>query len=95
VHTGSGTFRADSNTAKGLEAHLLLARSARIMLRANLWTDAGLVNGLMGFIQEILFKEGQKPPSLPIAVLIEFDNYTGPAITTIEGKKLIPILPIR
>lgn len=33
--------------------------------------------------------------SLPIAVLIEFDHYTGPAITTAEGKKLVPIPPIR
>ncbi|GBC49388.2 ATP-dependent DNA helicase PIF1-like [Rhizophagus irregularis DAOM 181602=DAOM 197198] len=66
--------KADSNTEKDLEAHLLLARGARFILRANLWTDAG-----------------QGPQSLPNAVLIEFDNYTGPAITTLEGKKLVPM----
>ena len=49
----------------------------------------------MEIIQEILFKEGQGPPSLPNAVLIEFGNYTGPAIVTSEGKKLVPIVPIR
>jgi ATP-dependent DNA helicase PIF1 len=95
VHTGHRASKADSNTAKGLEAHLLLARGARIMLRYNLWTDVGLVNGSMGIVQEILFAEGQGPPSLPNAILIEFDNYTGPAITTIEGKKLVPIIPVR
>lgn len=29
------------------------------MLRANLWTDAGLVIGTMEFVQEILFKEAK------------------------------------
>ena len=95
VHTGRNASKANSNIAKGLEARLLLARGARIMLRANLWTEVGLVNGSMRIIQEILYEEGQRPPSLPNVILIEFNNYTGPAITTTEGKKLVPILPIR
>ncbi|CAG8622479.1 21470_t:CDS:2 [Cetraspora pellucida] len=57
IHTGGNEARkADYDTAKGLEAQLFLARGARVMLRANLWT--------------------------------EFDNYAGPAITTIEGLTL-------
>lgn len=59
VHTGRDAPKADSNTEKDLEAHLLLARGARFILRANLWTDAGLVNGSMRFVQEILFKEAK------------------------------------
>ncbi|CAG8731859.1 2835_t:CDS:2 [Cetraspora pellucida] len=92
---GCEASRADSNMAKGLEACLLLARGARIMLRANLWTEVGLVNGSMGTIQEILFEEGKCPPFLPSAVLVEFDNYNSPSITTVENKRLVPILPIR
>jgi ATP-dependent exoDNAse (exonuclease V) alpha subunit len=95
IHTGGAEARkADSDIAKGLECQLLLARGARVMLRTNLWTEAGLVNGSVGSVQEILFEENQLPPSLPIAVLIEFDNYSGPAIVK-EGKKLVPVSPIR
>ena|SRR5437016_10336798 len=37
----------------------------------------------------------EDPPFLPIAVFVEFDNYTGPAITSAEGKKVVLIPPIR
>ena len=32
---------------------------------------------------------------LPIAVLIEFDTYFGPAIIAADGKRLVPIVPVR
>lgn len=65
------------------------------MLKVNLWTEVGLVNGSVGTVQEILFEENQHPLSLLIAILVEFNRYTGPAITTVEDKRLVPILPIR
>jgi ATP-dependent DNA helicase PIF1 len=96
IHTGGNEARkADSELAKGLEAQLLLARDVRVMLRSNLWTEAGLVNGSVGTVREIVFEENQSPPSHPIAVMIEFDKYSGPAIVTPQGKKLVPISPIR
>ncbi len=49
----------------------------------------------MGTIQDLLFKEDQGPPSLPIAVLISFDNYTGLTISNLEGKRVVPIALIR
>ena len=42
-----------------------------------------------------MFENGQDPSFLPIAVFVEFDNYTGPAITSAEGKKVVLIPPIR
>ncbi|GBC51843.2 ATP-dependent DNA helicase PIF1-like [Rhizophagus irregularis DAOM 181602=DAOM 197198] len=83
---GKEVSKADLNLAKELETQLLLARGARVMLRINLWTEIGLVNGSLGTIQEIVFEENQSSPSLPITVLIEFDNYSGLAIVTKEGK---------
>jgi len=96
IHTeGSEAHKADSDVAKGLESYLLLSRGLRIMLKSNLWTEASLVNGLMGTVQEIIYEENQIPPSLPIAVIVEFDNYSDPTILTADGKKLILIVPIR
>ena len=95
VHTGGREAKkASSDVAKGLDSQLLLAKGARVMLTANIWTEAGLVNGSMGTIQDIIF-EGQGPPSLPIAVLINFDNYEGPTISNTEGVKVVPIVPIK
>jgi len=65
------------------------------MLRANLCVGSGLVNGSIGVVDGILFEENQGPPSLPIAVLVEFNNYNGPTIISAEGKKVVPITPIR
>ena len=96
IHSGGNEAkRADSDIAHGLEAHILLARGARVMLTANLHTESGLVNGSMGTVQDIIFEEDQGPPSLPIAVLISFDNYKGPTIASLEGKRVVPIAPIQ
>ena len=64
------------------------------MLTANLWTEAGLVNGAIRTIQDILFREDQGPPFLPIAVLISFEGYKGSTITSLEGTRVVPIAPI-
>ena len=81
VHTGGSESRkADSDLAKGLAPYLLLSRGSRVMLRTNLWTEAGLVNSSVSTIQEVIFEENQEPLSLPIAIMVEFDNYSGPAM---------------
>ena len=43
----------DCNTTAGLEAKLTLAVGARVMLRRNLDTAAGLVNGALGTVEKI------------------------------------------
>jgi len=74
VHTGgSEASKADSDIAKGLEPEILLARNARVMLTANLWVTTDLVNGAMGTITDILYKEKPEHTSLPTAILVSFD----------------------
>ena len=95
MHTGGReSKKANSDTAKGLEAELLFAKGSRVMLTANIWTEGGLVNGAMGTIQDILF-EDQGPPSLPTAVFIKFDIYEESNITTLKGDKVVPIVLIK
>ena len=60
------------------------------MLTSNLWVDVGLVNGAMGTIQAICYRAGG-PPDLPIAVMVQFDSYTGPTLH--DGT--VPITPLR
>lgn len=87
VHSGgTDASKADSDIAKGLESQILLAKGARVMLRANLCVKVGLVNGAIGVVHDILFEKDQGPPSLPVAVFVEFDNYSGPAIISTEGR---------
>ena len=42
------------------------------MLTSNLWQQAGLCNGAQGIVSDILYAQGQKPPSLPIGILVNF-----------------------
>src|SRR5438045_2656054 len=60
-----------------------------------MWTAAGLVNGAIVIIQDILYGEDQGPPFLPVAILIFFEKYKGPTITSTEGIKVVPIAPIQ
>ena len=90
VHTGTNAAKASSDDASGLEAVVCLAKSARVMLTNNLWIEVGLVNGAMGTIKAICYRSGG-PPDLPLAVMVNFDHYTGPTLH--DGT--VPIAPFR
>ncbi len=91
VHSGPNASKGSSDDAGGLEPIVCLAKGARVMLSSNLWVDMGLVNGAMGTIHAICYKTGQSPPSLPVAVTILFDHYSGPTLS--DGT--VPITPLR
>ena len=91
VHAGPNASKASSEDAGGLESIICLACHARIMLTANLWVDKGLVNGAMGTVVGICYRNGDSPPNLPIAVTVKFDSYRGPTLS--DGT--VPITPLR
>ena len=90
VHTGANATKASSDDASGLEAVVCLAKSARVMLTSNPWVEVGLVNGAMGTIESICYRNGG-PPDLLLAVMVKFDHYTGPTLH--DGT--VPITPLR
>ena len=75
----------------GLQPSIWLAVGAKVMLSLNLWTDAGLCNGATGTVTDIIYAQGQKPPVLPIAVMVCFDNYQGPSFCNLPNS--VPICP--
>ena len=62
---------------------------AKVMLTRNLWIKKGLCNGAVGIVKKIIYKEGQYPPVLPVSILKEFENFSGPSI-----NGCVPIIPI-
>ena len=62
------------------------------MLRHNLLTEAGLVNGAMGTVHDIIYKPNTRPGTLPAVVLVKFDHYTGPSCLDSE-QRIVPICP--
>ena len=92
VHSGPGASKVSADDAGGLEPIVCLAQGARVMLTANLWVQAGLVNGAMGTVVAICYDEGgEPPPNLPVAVTVRFDSYSGPTLP--DGT--VPIIPLR
>ena len=46
---------------EGLKLELLIAIGESVMLKSSLWTDAGLLNGALGVIQQIIYNPRSSP----------------------------------
>ena len=92
-HSSALAKKISSDDMSGLEPVVFLAKSARVMLTMNLWSSVGLCNGATGTVVDIIYQNNHQPPDLPIAVIVEFENYRGPVFN--ENQPLcIPIYPI-
>lgn len=74
-HNSAQASKGSSEAAQGLHRELYLSKGSRVMLRTNLWTKKGLVNGT---VVDIIYRPNENPKeNLPMAILIKWDSYTG------------------
>ncbi|KAE8740151.1 hypothetical protein FOCC_FOCC014349, partial [Frankliniella occidentalis] len=92
VHNCPAALKGSVEEANGLEPILYLAEGATIMLRSNLWTKKGLVNGSVGRIVHIIFNEDSNPhEDLPVVIICHFDKYKGPYL---NNSSYVPITTV-
>ena len=71
---------------KHLPAKLYLQHNSNIILKENLWKEAGLFNGSRGIVKDFIYS----PEDKLVAVLIKFDKFIGKGI---GPDNLVPIEP--
>lgn len=76
-----------------IQLELFLTIGQQVMLTTNIWVAAGLVNGLLSLVKAIVYAMGAKLPQIPEYVVVDFQNYIGPAWDQ-ENSRFIPIIPI-
>lgn len=92
-HSG-GAQTLSSDEMGGLEPVIYLAKGAKVMLTMNIWTEVGLCNGALGNVLDFVYADGQNPPTLPICVIVQFDeNYNGPSLSA-TLPRCVPICPV-
>lgn len=48
-----------------------------VILTCNLWAEAGLVNGSLGYVKDIFYTPTSKPPQIPMFTTIVSYKYVG------------------
>ena len=94
---GSKASSFSANQAGGLLKNLPITKNARVILTANLWPDAGLVNGAQGTVEYIVFHEGASPlmVNLPAMLICRFPAYKGPSFMPEVSDHLVPVFPVQ
>ena len=93
-HDSFSSVGKSTESCRKLSPKLYLSIGAKIMPLWNINITLGLVNGSNGIIKDFLFSENIHAPSLPIAIMVFFPDYSGPPyLTGIGQEKWVPIFP--
>lgn len=92
-HNSNVASSLSAEEFEGLAPLLHLSKGVPVMLTRNLWINKGLCNGSRGIVQHIVYDNNYTANSLPIAVVVKFDSYKGPAFAT-NLQKCVPIPPL-
>ncbi|KAG9518372.1 hypothetical protein KCU93_g8448, partial [Aureobasidium melanogenum] len=94
----TGDLQGNSDEAGDLPSILYLTIGCRVMVMSNISVRDGVVNGSIGTVKEIRWKQGDTPGvDTPFAILVALDNYTGRTLTapTADGSYVLPIFRTR
>lgn len=75
------------------EHEVLLCRRECVMLTRNLWDEVGLVNGALGYIENVFFAPSSKLSQLPNKIAVMFEKYCGVLLNK-DYQIIVPITPI-
>ena len=93
-HNNATAAKLSTDDMGSLQPKPFLSKGARLILTRNLWTDTGLRNGTMSTVKDLLYSNGTTPPSLPVAIVVQFDQtYIGPSICP-DTPNCVPITPV-
>ena len=87
IHSSAAAASAKPDDAGGQHPVLFFAEGAEVML----WPDIGLCNGAPGTMRHFIYTDRHAPPDLPIAILVEFQNYCGPPFLD-SLTKYVPVV---
>ena len=92
VNNKAAASKLSSDDMGVLSLCVFLSVGARVMLTRNLWTEVGLCNWALETVYSIIYMSNVHPPSLPVAVMVKFDTYSGPSFFT-DVSNCVPIPP--
>ncbi|KAL8585501.1 hypothetical protein ACOMHN_064249 [Nucella lapillus] len=87
-------YKTSAERDSGLTSVIALSKDTVFRLFCNLWTEAGLTNGAVGNVYDIVYAPNTKPLELPVAVIGIFDDYCGPLFLP-DVPKSVPICPVQ